>query len=339
MSLSDMNLSDLGEFGLIEQLRQGAAVRTGVRLGIGDDAAVLEALATPIVTSDALVEGIHFRRDWMTAAQLGIKAMAANVSDLAAMGARPRAAFICLGLPPSTNPSWVTELYQGFECSAERWGFTVAGGDTVRSPAGIMLAITLVGEPLLAGRGPVLRSGARPGDLLFVTGTLGDAAAGLHLLQHPATQVLPAERAYVLDRHLEPQPRLQEMQLMLGREGAAVRAAMDLSDGIGGDARHLAQRSGVHLNIGWEALPVSRECEAVAAACLQDARQWAASGGEDFELLVAVDPQLAPDWAASFRKQNKTRLTQVGVCLKGAAGLSFYEGGIKRPGSGAFTHF
>ncbi|MDQ3814945.1 MAG: thiamine-phosphate kinase, partial [Armatimonadota bacterium] len=174
-----MNLYELGEFGLIARIQERLAQRAGVRLGIGDDAALLNALAAPVVTCDALVEQVHFRRDWISPRELGRKAITVNVSDIAAMGGRPVAAFITLALSDQDDVEFVEELYAGFEEAAARYDLTIAGGDTVRSPSALMLSVTLIGDAPT----PMTRGGARPGDVLLVTGTLGDAAAGLALLQ------------------------------------------------------------------------------------------------------------------------------------------------------------
>ena len=187
-----MDVSQRGEFGLIRQLDQILSARAGTKLGIGDDGAVLESLAHPVVTCDALVENVHFRRDWTSAFALGVKAMAVNLSDLAAMGAAPVAALVTLALPPNCQLEWVEGLYSGMESLAQKYGFTVAGGDTTRAPLA-MIALTLIGDLMPQARGQaVLRGGARVGDAVCVTGTLGDSAAGLALLQHSRREVLAA---------------------------------------------------------------------------------------------------------------------------------------------------
>ena len=179
-----MNVSQRGEFGLIAHLHQGLSARAGTQLGIGDDGAVLDALAHPIVTVDALVENVHFRRDWSSAFALGVKSMAVNLSDLAAMGARPVAAFVALALPPDCSSEWIEQLYAGMESLAARHDFTIAGGDTTSAPL-VFISVTLVGELCIEADGqPITRSGARAGDIVCVTGNLGDSAAGLALLQN-----------------------------------------------------------------------------------------------------------------------------------------------------------
>ena len=328
-----MDVSQRGEFGLIAHLHRQLKTRAGTRTGIGDDAAVLEALAHPIVTVDALVEGVHFRRDWTSARALGAKSMAVNLSDLAAMGARPIAAFVALAVPRDCSSEWISELYIGMETLAARHDFTIAGGDMTAAP-GVFISVTLVGDLMLEAAGrPVTRSGARVGDAVCVTGDLGDSAAGLSLLQNadapggsPGDSGLdgPA-RAYLLGRHLEPAPRLERMRELLARDRDAVHAALDLSDGLAGDARHIARASGVDIEIYAEQLPISAACARAARALNQSATNWALSGGEDYELCLCLAPEgVAPEFARGLHQVGRV------VACNGAG-----EGATEGAGEGA----
>ena len=430
-----MNLAQIGEFGLIASLQNELKTRTGTRLGIGDDCAVLEALQTPIVTLDALVEGVHFRRDWTSPRALGRKAMAVSVSDLAASGARPVAAFVSLCLGARDDVEFIRALYRGFEDAAQEFDFTVAGGDTTRSKGDLVLSITLIGEVLDARRGPILRSGAQVGDQLWVTGTLGDAAAGLAILQagdevqsgddapakasnqveadnevkngddapvkasnqgnadneapkgadapahseqsgdnapannapannaqsgaetprissthgdtdsyliNRAPQLSPATRDYLLERHHEPTPRLEWMKRLLELDASAVHAALDLSDGLVGDAAHLARRSGVRVEIEADLLPISSPCHEAAQILGFEALDWALSGGEDYELLLAIAPDKA-HWLAEKAREAGVALTLIGQCMAPIAGAEMgvvvrQNGELRSPGR-AWTHF
>ncbi|MBW3635468.1 MAG: thiamine-phosphate kinase [Armatimonadetes bacterium] len=337
-----MNLSEIGEFGLIAHLQKGLETRAGVQIGIGDDAAVLESLQRPIVTMDALVEGVHFRRDWTTPRALGRKAMAVNVSDLAASGARPVAAFVSLALGADEMVEWIEELYAGFEDAAREWGFSVAGGDMTRSRGDVMISVALVGEVLNLARGPILRSGARNGDVLVVSGTLGDAAAGLALLQTPDIAVSDATRQKMLLRHHEPTPRLHLMSALLEIDADAVHGALDLSDGLAGDAVHLARRSGVspQIETGW--LPISPQCREVAAALNTDALDWALAGGEDYELLLALAPEGVETLLLETEKRCGVPLAIIGKCgAQGEAGprVRILENGATRQTTRPWTHF
>lgn len=335
-------LAEVGEFGLIEQLRIRLQQRAGVEIGIGDDAAVLAPLSAPVVTSDALVEGVHFRRDWTTPRALGRKALAVNVSDIAAMGGTPVAAFINLTLCASDDAAWVFALYDGFEDAARAGGFTIAGGDMSRTNCanGTVVGVTLVGN---APR-PVLRSGARAGDVLIVSGPLGESVAGLWLLQNPQSEVDPSTRETLMARHHEPAARIAAIQAALKIENA-VHAAMDLSDGLAGDAAHLARASGVALEIDVTALPLSSALMKAAAlaapdAALQRARDWALYGGEDYELLLAVAPESSETVCAAMQSTGAASVV-IGACVANSeGGVWLCEGAKKmRPARKAWTHF
>ena len=322
-----MNVSQRGEFGLIAHLHQELKTRAGTRLGIGDDGAVLDALAHPIVTTDALVENVHFRRDWTTALDLGAKAMAVNLSDLAAMGARPVAAFISLALPPDCDSEWIGELYRGMESLAARYQFTIAGGDMTAAPL-VLISVTLVGDLMPEALGqPVLRNGARLGDAVCVTGTLGDSAAGLALLQAPDVALDEAARAYLLKRHHQPMPRLELMRDLLVSNRGAIHAALDLSDGLVGDALHIARASGVTIEIDAERLPISDSCQAAARALDQSALDWALSGGEDYELCLCVEPEA------------RLELRQIGRVVAGSGQVRVFENGKRRESGTGWRHF
>jgi thiamine-monophosphate kinase len=332
-----MNLHDLGEFGLIAHLSESLSSRAGVLLGIGDDAAVLESLPSPVVTCDCLVETVHFRRDWISPRQLGRKAITVNVSDVAAMGGRPVAAVVTLALGPDDDLAFVEELYRGFEDAASLYGLTIAGGDTARAPGGLMLNVTLLG----AAPQPVLRSGAHAGDMLLVSGTLGDSAAGLALLQNPAVMVSEDVREYLLARHHDPRARLEEMHAALHVAPGAISAAIDLSDGLAGDAAHIAKRSRLSLEIDAESIPVSVECRAAASTLGVDALDWALRGGEDYELLWCVRPANATAVIEAVQHTTGTMVTAVGRCipLEESAVLLVYSDGRRVAAPGAFEHF
>jgi thiamine-monophosphate kinase len=304
----------MSELALIERIAARARRRPGTELGIGDDAALLSVGGTAVVTQDLLVEGVHFRRETAAARDLGHKALAVNLSDLAAMAAEPVAALVGLCLPPGVGADEVGELYAGIEALAARHGVTVAGGDTTAGPA-LMLAVTAVGRAA-SGVRPVMRSGARPGDVLCVTGALGASAAGLLLMERPA--LASAVTAPVAERlraaHLRPEPRLAAGR-SLARAGA--RAMLDLSDGLAMDALRMARASGVRAVVEPGALPVAEGVAEVAAAAGEDAGRLAAAGGEDYELLAA----LPPDAVEAARRAAPCPLTPVGRLEEGSPEL------------------
>ena len=304
----------MGEFELLARVRERLpAAGPRVRVGIGDDAAVTVPGGATATSVDALVEGVHFRRDQGSLAQIGRKALAAALSDLAAMGAEPGEAYVVLGVPPDLDEDGCVELLDGVAELAAAAGTTLAGGDVTRAPA-LTVAITAVGH----APGPellVTRAGARPGDALVLSGEIGGAAAGLLALERPETAAgLAAETAERLRaRQLEPRPRLDAGRA-LARAGAT--AMIDLSDGLGGDARHLAEESGVGIRIDAGALPLAAGVAAVAAAAGRDPLQLAVSGGEDYELLAAL-PTGRLEEATAAVAAAKATLARVGEVVAG----------------------
>ncbi len=254
-----MRLSELGEFGLLAELERRGLVR-------GQDAEGAVLADGVVVTQDSLVEGVHFRREWASWRDLGYKAAAVNLSDLAALGAEPEALLVSLALPAETEVEEVVQLYEGLV----EPGVAVSGGDTTRAGT-LVLTVTAVGRSVrVPGRG-----GALPGDLLVVTGPLGAAAAGLHVLREGL-----AGFDQLVERYRRPPLRLRE-----GRDLARVAHAMvDLSDGIAGDAARIAERSRCRLVLEPERIPRAPGIEEVA-----DLPFWAM--GEDYELLAALTPE------------------------------------------------
>ena len=308
------------ELALLAEIRQRAAQATslvqkgGLRLGIGDDCALLtfragEELA---VTTDLSIEGRHFRLNWHQPEAVGHRALARGLSDLAAMGARPVAAFLSLGLPRSLTettgrrPAWVERFLDGFLALAEAHNTPLAGGDLAESPVAVADIILVGAVP--HGRA-LLRSCARPGDLLYVTGALGGAAAGLARLAELASPVrlnpprIPKKLEALLAPHLYPQPRIAQ-GLWLQRHRLA-SAALDLSDGLSSDLAHLCEESGVAAEVDAAALPIH------PAATLAQALH----GGEDYELLFT-----APPTARLPRASAGVPITRIGRILKARAG-------------------
>lgn len=300
----------MGEFELLAKLR-GRLPPPGprVELGSGDDAAVTVPGGATATSVDAIVDGVHFRRSEAPLRTIGRKALATALSDLAAMGAEAGEAYVVLGAPGDLEEDEFDGLLDGLLELAAETGTTLAGGDLTRAPA-LTLAVTVVGH----ARGPgelVPRSGAREGDVLVVTGELGGAAAGRILLDRPEleTAVSGATADQLRRRQLDPTPRLQS-----GRALAATgaRAMIDLSDGLAGDAQHLARASGVALEIEARSLPPARGVAEIAAAAGLDPLELAASGGEDYELLAALPPARLAAASTAIDAAGETKLTQIG---------------------------
>jgi thiamine-monophosphate kinase len=279
--LNSVTLSDDGEFGFLDKVRGWIGPPTA-GTGIGDDAAVtrLREGTSLVSTTDALVEGNHFRLDWSSPADVGHKAVAVNVSDLAAMGAEPRWLLLALCAPGSTSSELLRELYEGFASACSEYGAELVGGDTVRADR-LVLAVTALGE---VEGDPLRRSGAKVGDVLAVTGPLGRAGTGVNLLlSQDAKDVSPEDAIACMDAHRRPTARVKE-GLVLRRAG--VHAAIDVSDGLASDVRRLAEASGVGIEV--HTIPIAEEVRRITDARGWDAERIVLGGGEDFELLVAA---------------------------------------------------
>ena len=304
-----------GEFDLIARLRTvvegGDASPTGsadVLVGSGDDAAVTVPGGATATSVDSLVEGVHFRRETSPLRSVGRKAIAAALSDLAAMGAEPGEAYVQLGVPPDLDLEGALELGDGIREAAAEHGVRVLGGDVSRAPV-LWLGVTVVGH----GAAPedlVTRAGAQPGDVLVVTGELGGSGAGLMLLERPeiADAVPPAPADALRSRHLEPHPQLAAGQALAA---AGATAMIDLSDGLAGDAAHLARASAARLVVDLEALPVADGVAAVAGAAGVDPLELAAAAGEDYELLAAIPAARVGEAKAALQARG-VGLTQIG---------------------------
>ncbi len=253
-------------------------------VGIGDDAAVLPAPdGRTVASTDLLIEGRHFRRDWSSARDIGVKAAAQNLADIAAMGAAPTALLLGLAVPGATAVSWVLELTHGLQQECERAGAVIAGGDVCGAET-VMLGITALGT--LSGHAPVTRSGARPGDVLAVCGAVGRSAAGLALLQAGLDPASAAELAELVAAHRRPQPDYPAGPLAAA---AGATAMIDVSDGLVADLGHLAAASGVRIDIRSASLPTA-SVRSAAERLGADWRDWALGGGEDHVLAASFPP-------------------------------------------------
>lgn len=281
-----MSRPPTGEFGLIAGLAEifGAAP-AGVVLGIGDDCAALDQEGPDYLlwTMDTLLEGVHFDLGYTSLRQLGRKSLAVNLSDIAAMGGVPRYALLSLGWPPQRGLAQALEIGQGMAEVAGEFGVAVIGGDTVASPRGVSITVAVLGR---VPKGEMLtRAGAGVGDGIFVTGPLGEAAAGLEVLRRGLT--LPEEvRRPLRQAHLDPTPQVAAGRLLAGK-GLAT-AMIDLSDGVASDLGHICHQSRVGARLETQAVPMSPGVLAVAAALQQDPLALALAGGEDYQLLFTA---------------------------------------------------
>lgn len=329
----------LTELALIRAVRARSWPDRGVAIGIGDDAAVLEpAPGTRLVlTTDLLIEDVHFRRRYAEPADIGWKALAVNLSDIAAMGACPRWSLVALACPPGTAMDEVEAFYEGLAALATEHQVALVGGDTSASPGGWVVNVTVVGD---TDRAPLTRAGARPGDVLAITGDVGRSAAGHAILERrEAPAGLAAEAlAAVTAAHLRPHPRVREARWLAAAGG--VTAMIDLSDGLATDLRHLARESRVGARVDLARLPLSPATRSVARALGRDPLAWATGGGEDYELLLACEPTAFDRLRSGLAQATGTPLTAVGEVLAGEADVTFVaEDGQPVEVAAGFEHF
>lgn len=308
-----------GEFALIERI---ARRYTDPRVieGIGDDCALLDLPAGRLlVTTDMMVEGDHFRTDWSTPRQIGAKLMESNVSDIVCKGGTPDFAFLSICLTKATSVEFMDGFYAGLYESAERHGVKLLGGDTTHGDRHV-LNLTLLGS---AGARTPLRSGARPGDLLCVTGQLGGSTAGLKLL----LRGVPGD----LDDHLNPRCRTVAEGRIIARHATA---AIDVSDGLGSETRHIAGRSACGAVIRREAIPLSASTREAAARLGLDPYDFALYGGEDFEIVFTLPPEHLAPLRADFGD-----FTVVGEMRPAAEGIWLETGGGREALKAGYDHF
>jgi thiamine-monophosphate kinase len=316
-----MKLSRLGEFALIESIRRATALGRGVRLGIGDDAAWVESKSgSMLVTSDLLIEGIHFKLKWTSLFSLGYKAVAVNLSDIAAMGGEPSYLVLALGIPGNFDSRKVHEFYRGVKSLCSKTGLALIGGDTNASNL-LIISVCLMGH---APYPPVRRSGAKVGNDIYITGTLGDSALGLKLLQSGAGVANRRAFAYLVSRHHKPTARIRAGALIAQQRLAT--AMIDVSDGLLQDLGHICTASCVGAEILAARLPLSTAYRSVAG---KDGLQHALTGGEDYELLFCARRR---DRARIVKLQEVIQIpiTRIGTCVPARVGITVLDRSGKR---------
>jgi thiamine-monophosphate kinase len=328
-----ITVADLGEFGLIAAIQALLPPDKALQVGAGDDAAVVRVPGGRVVaTTDVLVEGNHFRRDWSSAADVGVKAAAQNLADVAAMGAWPTTLLVGLACPAGLAADWVLEMIGGMVAEARRAGASIAGGDVTAADR-IMLGVTALGE--LIDAEPVTRAGARPGDQVAVAGRIGWSAAGLALLQAGLpddTAGVPgvgrrgspvADLAAVVGAYRRPQPPYSAGP---AAAKAGATGMVDVSDGLLADLGHVAEASGVRIDVSSALLPAAGPVAAAARVLGTDCLDWILTGGEDHALAATFPPHVSPPdgW------------TVIGGV---SAGDGVLVDGSARRGPGGFDHF
>jgi len=331
-------VADLGEHALIEHIRTRAgAPPAWITIGIGDDAAVIEPArgSLDVITTDALVEDVHFRRAWTAPDAIGHKAIAACLSDLAAMGATPRASFLSLALPGALPVADVLAMVDAFIAVATPAGASLAGGNIARSPGPLVVDTTAIGA---AHRRRILtRSGARPGDVLFVTGSIGAAAAGLAMLEAGVDRtVMDSAEAECIARYERPEARLRCGAVVAGHRAAS--ACVDLSDGLADAARQIATASRTGVVIEVDALPIQAGARTWASRNGGDPAALAITGGEDYELLFAVPPRSTRRFLGALKRCRGLEATRIGR-LTPEPGAWLHVNGQMEPLARGFVHF
>lgn len=330
---SKNSLSGLGEFGLIDRISAHVGRGAGVVTGIGDDAAV--TALTPgmqlLTSTDMLLEDVHFRRSWHPPRLLGRKSLAVSVSDVAAMGAIPRWALLSLGIPAGLPLDFLDDFIDGFLALAGEHDLTLIGGDTCSSRSGLVVSVTIMAEqyPDLIVR----RSGARSGHDIWVTGTLGDAALMLSLLERDISPDDPSLCARLLD----PTPRTSVGRVLA--ESGLVSAMIDVSDGLLADYGHIAEQSGVGGDLFLERMPVSAALRRYAELQPEFPHRLVVAGGEDYELAFTAPPENREKIAAVMEKSG-IEARPVGIVTSSPKVRSLLpDGSCHTPKNPGFTHF
>ncbi len=334
-----MKIDELGEFGLIDRLTRNWRPNRQVAVGIGDDAAVINFPSERqlVACCDMLVEGVHFLKGTATPYHVGYKALAVNLSDIAAMAAVPRYFLVSIAIPKSWSVEEIDELYQGMNDLATAWGVDLIGGDTTSSPQGLVIDLTCLGE--VERDKAVLRSGAKLGDLVVVTGDLGASAAGLGLLSHPEIMVAPDLRAELVDRHLMPDPQIPAARMLAAR--GWINALNDISDGLASETMEIARASRLGVRLYGAQMPISSATRTVADLLDTDPIDWVLNGGEDFQLVMAMSPSVFREARELLATAADITLTEVGEMVAEEEGhLVIDRKGRSRPlAASGYNHF
>ncbi|SHE72484.1 thiamine-phosphate kinase [Mariniphaga anaerophila] len=332
-----MELKEIGEFGFIERFApEFKTLLSKNVMGIGDDCAILPMNENSdlLVTTDMLIEEIHFLRDKITPWQLGYKSVAVNLSDIAAMGGTPLGTFLSIAIPPGISVEYLDEFMNGYHAISDNYETPLYGGDTTRSVKHLAINVCAIGKcPKGEAR---LRRNAKTGDLICVTGNLGDSAGGL---QSMLSQLKTSEDIeYLLQRHHLPEPQMKAGQTLLGFSG--VHAMLDISDGIASDLVHILKASKKSAHINLEKLPLSDPLKRVCELQNWSPEELASGGGEDYELLFTLAPEQLNDLQKAFSSRVGKPFYVIGEIENGEPVIQWYKNGQKVAFSKAgFNHF
>lgn len=333
-----VTLADWGELKFLRWVRRVAGEdwtegTSPLAMGIGDDAAHFRfrGLKDLLVTTDTLIEGVHFKRAWISPRDLGHKSLASNLSDIAAMGGAPVAEFLSLGVPPSASINALKRFFGGLCEFGRRWNCPLAGGDLVRAPQWV-INIMVLGQPAVGER-VVRRRDARAGQKVYVTGSPGESGAGLAALRRGDRQ------PFLIARHNRPTPRLDEARVLA--ETCPDLAMIDVSDGIVNDAGHLARESRVRIEIFPDKFLISRELARYARKTGADPLDWILDGGEDYELLFTTKTPVEKIQKAFASRKIETPVSWIGRVVEGPSGVRLLDakGKLLRRAAKTFQHF
>ncbi len=332
------SLQEMGEFGLIDRIQRLFNGNTDSQgIGIGDDCAVIpiDNDYSMLVTTDMLIEDRHFRRDWISAKDLGYKSLAVNLSDISAMGGKPEHAFLSIGLPDDISPGWLEDFFLQTHTACEQYGVRLSGGDTTKSPRPIVINYTVLGR--ICKKHIHLRSDAVPGDRIALLGNPGDSGAGFRLLKEQVP-VNDNRHLRLIDAHNRPPLFVDEAQFLAQYSG--VHALIDLSDGLRPDAGHIAERSNVIMRIELDTLPLSPEFTETCREFSWDMYNLALTAGEDYGLLFTLNPEQADGLARDFESRFGYRFSIIGDVQEGKADVVFkLDGRVKKIQTHGFDHF
>ncbi len=335
-----MNIENFGEFELLKKISEKFAVsHPSLIKGIGDDAAVLSCPEGKLLlfASDMLIENIHFSLNLTNSYQLGRKSLSVNISDIAAMGGDPKFFLVSLGIREDISLEFIDGFYRGIDDVSGNFGIFLAGGDLNRTNGNLVINVSLLGEVL--ENHLLLRSGARIGDQIFVTGTLGDSALGLEILKKKRKGGKHStETGELIKKHLDPGPRLSEARVIAKKKIAT--AMIDISDGLLSDLNHIVEESRVGAKIWLDKLPLSPGFEKYAPRYSQPAIDLALKGGEDYELLFTIPPEKM-EYLCRLSKNHSFRVTHIGEIIEPEGKIEIFTGdGLKYSiNDFGFNHF
>lgn len=324
-----MKLKQIGEFGFINKISRGCLIRPdNIIRAIGDDAAAFTVASDQVslITTDLLVERIHFIRRSISGFDLGYKALAVNLSDIAAMGGKAREAFVSIGIPLKCPLDYLEAVYDGMKHLAAKFDVNILGGDTTRSEVDLIINVVVHGT---AAKNRLLRrDAAQPGDIIFSTGYLGDSKAGLHLILNNLP-VESSEMQALYRTHVLPEPHLREGRFLADQSG--IRAAIDISDGLSSDLGHIAEQSALGAVIYASEIPVSGPLQKFCDIFGFDPLEYALSGGEDYTLLCTVASEKAEEIAQKFQNEFNRPLYRIGKTTAAGRLEIIYRDGTSKP--------